>query len=151
VKSPRNADDLPFASELSPFDGDLETEGDYDLLRFDGAAFDGADVIRLTGQPKCAGTAAVLFVRGKKRFGYDMTASICFDAADSSGITGAVECSNIDDSVTDGQYDATMTLDSADADEAGADKIKRWWNARGGGRDALMRIIAAFIQELSRQ
>jgi uncharacterized protein YjbI with pentapeptide repeats len=43
VKSPRNADDLPFASELSPFDGDLEIEGDYDLLRFDGASFESAD------------------------------------------------------------------------------------------------------------
>ena len=43
MKSPRNADDLPFASELSPFDGDLEIEGDYDRVRFDGAAFADAD------------------------------------------------------------------------------------------------------------
>jgi uncharacterized protein YjbI with pentapeptide repeats len=43
LKSPRNADDLPFASELSSFDGDLEIEGDYDRVRFDGASFEGSD------------------------------------------------------------------------------------------------------------
>ena len=43
MKSPRGVDDLPFASELRPFDGDLEIEGDYDLARFDGASFEGSD------------------------------------------------------------------------------------------------------------
>jgi uncharacterized protein YjbI with pentapeptide repeats len=43
MKSPRSLSDLPFAAELRPFDGELELDGDYDRLRFDGSAFVDAD------------------------------------------------------------------------------------------------------------
>jgi len=39
MEPPRALADLPFAAELRPFDGELELEGDYDRVLFDGAAF----------------------------------------------------------------------------------------------------------------
>ena len=43
MKSPRNLTDLPFADELQTVDGDLELEGYYDRVRFDGSSFADAD------------------------------------------------------------------------------------------------------------
>ncbi len=43
MKSPRNLADLPFADELQAVDGDLELEGYYDRVRFDGSSFADAD------------------------------------------------------------------------------------------------------------
>ena len=40
MKSPRNLADLPFASDLRSCDDELELDGDYDRVRFDGATFD---------------------------------------------------------------------------------------------------------------
>jgi uncharacterized protein YjbI with pentapeptide repeats len=39
MKSPRNFAELSFAAALSPFNGSLEFEGDYDRVHFDGSAF----------------------------------------------------------------------------------------------------------------
>ena len=43
MKSPRNLTDLPFADELHEADGDLELEGYYDRVLFDGSNFADAD------------------------------------------------------------------------------------------------------------
>ena len=43
MKSPRNLADLRFAAELRPCEDELELEGDYDRVRFEGAAF--ADIM----------------------------------------------------------------------------------------------------------
>jgi uncharacterized protein YjbI with pentapeptide repeats len=41
MKSPIKLDELPFAAAMSDFESDeLEIDGDYDLVRFDGVAFD---------------------------------------------------------------------------------------------------------------
>jgi uncharacterized protein YjbI with pentapeptide repeats len=41
MKPPHNLADLSFAADLQPFDGELELDGDYDRVRFDGSAFSG--------------------------------------------------------------------------------------------------------------
>jgi uncharacterized protein YjbI with pentapeptide repeats len=43
VKSPRNLADVPFANELTVVDDDLELEGYYDRVRFDGSGFTDVD------------------------------------------------------------------------------------------------------------
>lgn len=39
MKSPRNLADLPYASSMRAYDGELEPDGDYDRARFDSATF----------------------------------------------------------------------------------------------------------------
>jgi uncharacterized protein YjbI with pentapeptide repeats len=43
MKPPHNLADLPFAVDLRSFDGELELDGDYDRVRFNGSAF--SDVV----------------------------------------------------------------------------------------------------------
>ena len=43
MKSPRSVDDLPYAPQLTSSTADLEIEGDYDRVRFDGSSFPDAD------------------------------------------------------------------------------------------------------------
>ena len=65
MKSPRNLADLPFAHDLRPFDGELELDGDYDRVRFDGATFSDA----LAGGTRCTESAftGVTFDGGRLR------------------------------------------------------------------------------------
>ena len=43
MKPPNDLADLPFAADLRSFDGELELDGDYDRVRFNGSAF--SDVV----------------------------------------------------------------------------------------------------------
>ena len=65
MKPPRSLADLPFADDLRPFDDELELDGDYDRVRFDGSTFSDA----VAGGMRCTESAftSVTFDGGRMR------------------------------------------------------------------------------------
>jgi uncharacterized protein YjbI with pentapeptide repeats len=88
MKSPRNLADLPFASDLRSCDDELEQEGDYDRVRFDGATFD--DVTAGGSRFVESGFTGVAFDGGRMRRArlsgvwFGETRLVGFDLAESS-------------------------------------------------------------------
>lgn len=88
MKSPRILTDLPFATDLRPFEGELEVEGDYDRIRFDGSTFTDA----AAGGSRVAecGFTGVAFDGGRMRrtrlsdVWFEQTRLVAVDLAESS-------------------------------------------------------------------
>ncbi len=88
MKSPRILADLPFATDLRLFEGELELEGDYDRVRFDGSAF--ADAMAGGSRFTESGFTGVTFDGGRMRRArlshvwFGETRLVAFDLAESA-------------------------------------------------------------------
>lgn len=88
MKPPRNLIDLPFATDLRPFDGEFELEGDYDRVRCDGTAF--TDAVAGGSRIAESGFTGVTFDGGRMRRArlsdvwFGETRMVAFDLAESS-------------------------------------------------------------------